>query len=192
MDTFEGKELGLHWNFLRTPYEKWYGLENGALRILCRQGVVDSLVNPSFIARRIQHHEFEISTQLEFSTKKENEKAGLVIYRNSNAHYQLLKGKKTIELIKTIKDDKRVIAIERYDDDKVILKAVNKGLDVVFYFGSAPDMLKQLGEKQDISIISDEVSGQFNGPYVGMYATGTGSESKNEAVFQWFRYCKVK
>lgn len=59
------------------------------------------MINPSMVVRRIQHHHFDAATHLNFSSKKENEQAGLIIYRKSLCHYQLLREKKEIILIKT-------------------------------------------------------------------------------------------
>ncbi len=187
-DEFENDPLALYWNFLRTPYDKWYELGEGKIQIQLRPQVLDSLVNPSLIARRIEHHAFRTATKLVFNPKKENEQAGLVIYRRSENHYQLVKQKNELVLIKTLPGEKQEIARVPYKDQEVVLAAEAKGLDLQFSYGSSFEDLKPIGPIQNMNVISDELAGGFNGPYVGMYATSNGSKSKTNAGFDWFEY----
>ncbi len=188
MDDFEGSELRLQWNFLRTPYEKWYALKDGILSIELRPEVADSLVNPSLIARRIEHHVWRASTKLSFRTKKTNEQAGLIIYRNSRNHFQFLKEKNELVLIKNQKGQRREIARLPYANDEVFLAVEANKLSVKFKFGATENTMQSMGEEEELSLISDEIAGGFNGPYVGVYASSNGQESKNAADFEWFAY----
>ncbi|WP_297086605.1 glycoside hydrolase family 43 protein [uncultured Draconibacterium sp.] len=192
-DNFESDKLGLEWICLRSPLEKWHKLDDGKLVLNLRPQVLDSLVNPSFWAQRIRSHHFEISTELEFQTEKENECAGLVVYRKSSTHYQLLKTKDEILLIKTVAKDeigtesfKEIIATVPFNQNKVYLKVSGKGLDLQFYFGASPENMKPIGEAQDFSIVSDEIAGRFNGTVAGIYATSNGKPSTNTASFEYF------
>lgn len=187
-DEFEDENLDLEWNFLRTPLEKWFDLNKGILTINLREEVLDSLVNPSLIARRIEHHNFKASTHLDFTTKEENEKAGLIIYRRSQNHYQFLKENDQVVLIKTLQGEKTEIARAPYEYDSIILEVNAEGRAVTFSFGYSEADMKQLGEVQDMNVISFELSDGFNGPYVGMYATSSGEKSENKANFKWFEY----
>jgi len=187
-DDFNEETLALQWNFLRTPYEKWYDLEEGALSLQLRPEVADSLVNPSLVARRIQDHVFEAATHLTFSSRKDNEHAGMIIYRNSGCHYQLVKSKKDLVLIKTIQGSSGVVARVPYDGKEVVLTAKAQGLDVTFGYGPSPEEQTQIGAVQNMNVISDEIAGRFNGPYIGMYTTSNGQGSKANASFDWFDY----
>lgn len=189
-DDFEGERLALQWNFLRTPYEQWHELHDGELALQLRPQVIDSLTNPSFIARRIQHHQWEASTKMSFNSKKENEKAGLVIYRRSLNHYQLLKQGKEIILLKTFGGIQEKVATVAYENKDVVLYAKAHNNTVDFYYGASDEDLKPIGTTQDLSIISDEKASGFNGPFIGMYATSSGKSSKNKACFDWFEYKK--
>ena len=75
-----------------------------------------------------------------------------------------------------------------WDDKEVVLTIKADGLDVTFGYGTSLDAQKQIGDIQNLNIISDEISGLFNGPYVGMYATSNGVKSKASAAFDWFEY----
>ncbi len=187
-DGFSGEELDLNWNFLRTPYEPWFQLEEGHLNIMLRPQVADSLVNPSLIAKRIEHHHFNAATHMTFSSRKENEQAGLIIYRTSESHYQLLKSKKDLILIKTMDGSSAVEARVPYDEKEVVLSADAKGVDLVFKYGPSPSQMTQIGPVQTMAVVSDELAWGFNGSYIGMYATSNGKESKAIASFHWFDY----
>ena len=79
-----------------------------------------------------------------------------------------------------------IVASAPYKNEEVVLSAKVDGIKVQFYFGETEETLKPLGEIQDYTLISDEVAQKFNGVYVGMYATSTGEESKESALFDWF------
>ncbi len=187
-DNFVSQELALQWNFLRVVHEKWYSTGEDGLELDLRPEVADSLVNPSMVMRRIKDHYFEASTHLHFSSKKENEQAGLIIYRNSMCHYQLLKEKKELVLIKTRLGERSEIARLPWEKKDVILAAKAEGIKVTFSYGPDPENLTQIKPDQSLDVISDEIAGKFNGSYIGMYASSNGKESKTSATFQWFEY----
>lgn len=187
-DTFGTEKLALHWNYLRVPHEIWDSIGADGLMLRLRPQVVDSMVNPSMVARRIEHHNFEVAAFCNFSSKKKNEQAGLIIYRNSLCHYQLLREKKEIVLIKTVLGERKEIARIPWEEEEVVLTAKADKLKLVFGCGSTPEHQRQIGNIQNMNVVADEISGQFNGSYVGMYATSNGKESKSFATFRWFEY----
>ncbi len=189
-DHFDKPELAPEWNFLRTPYTKWYELDKGMLSIELRPEVIDSLVNPSFIARRIQHHHFYATTAMNFKTKHENEQAGLVAYRNSGNHVRLVKDNNSLVLVWTMKGNSEELARVPYTHDNVVLRIEGDGIRAQFSYGQTEDKLMPIGAQLDLSIIADEVALGFNGPYVGMYATSNGKPSNAVAAFNWFEYSK--
>ncbi|MDO6760464.1 glycoside hydrolase family 43 protein [Tamlana sp. 2_MG-2023] len=193
-DEFQNKTLGLEWNFLRSPREQWYTLKDGELEIKLRPETVNELVNPSYIAQRTRNFSYQSTTKLSFKTKKENEKAGLAIYRKTGNNYQLLKTKDKIVLIKTYQKvlngffEPELIASIPYSKNNVVLGAKVDELDVQFLYGENETDLKPIGAIQDYTIVSDEVAQKYNGVYVGMYATSSGKTSKKSAKFEWFDY----
>jgi alpha-N-arabinofuranosidase len=187
-DEFDGKGLALNWNVLRTPYSAWWKQEGGKLEMQLRPEVADSLVNPSLIATRIEDHHFLAATQMEFSPKKENEQAGMILYRTSLNHYLLLREKKEVVLVKVKDGEHQELARVPYKGKQVIFSAEASGVDVVFRFGPSEDRLEQIGTVQSMGLLSDEEAWGFNGPYVGMYATSGGMESQVSAAFEWFEY----
>ncbi|MCG8702397.1 MAG: glycoside hydrolase family 43 protein [Bacteroidales bacterium] len=187
-DEFNGNKLALEWNFLRTPYEKWHIQKDGKLGLRLRPEVVDSFTNPSLIARRIQHHKWSASTQISFSSKKMNEHAGMILYRSSENHFKFVKGKDEIVIIKTEKGISKKVSKVDYAAKDLVMKVEINNLEVKFYYGTDLDNLIQLGDNLDIRLLSDELSGGFNGPFVGMYASSNGLSSKSIATFDWFEY----
>lgn len=193
-DEFTDTSLGLQWNFLRSPKYEWYAQKSGQLEIQLRPEMITQLVNPSFIGQRTKHHSYEASTMVSFKSKKDNEKAGLVIYRRHGNNYQLLKGKDKIILVRAFQEgnngdfEPKIVASVPYKDKAVILKVEVEGVQVQFLYGEDENNLKPIGKIQDYTLVSDDVAQKFNGVYVGMYASSTGKKSGNKALFDWFEY----
>jgi len=186
-DDFKDAELALYWNFIRTPIKKWYSIKNGKLILETRQKSIDNFENPSFIGRRVVDHNCSATTALLFKTKKENEKAGLVLYRNKDSHFQLVKSAKTIQLINTSVNEKKIVSEIPYSKDEVFLKIANNSSNkAVFSFSENGEDFQQIGEAQDLFYLSDEAFVRYNGLYVGMYTTSLDKESNNQAKFDWF------
>ena len=184
--------MALHWNFLRTPYNQWYKLTGEALEISLRPEVLEKPENPSFIARRIEHHSFLAVIRMQFASGKENEQAGLAIYRTSKNHYQFLKQKKELVLIKTLGDKREEVARLPFKGSEVYLVVEAHDLELRFKYGSSMNGLNQIGPVQNMNVVSDELAWGFNGSYVGMYATSKGQKSKASATFEYFEYEGLK
>jgi alpha-N-arabinofuranosidase len=193
-DDFENDNLGLEWNFLRSPKYPWYSIKKGNLKIQLRPERVTELKNPSFIAQRTRHHHYTAKTKLSFQTKKENEKAGLVIYRRHGNNYQLLKTKDSLQLIKVYQKNNKgtfkpeIVASIPYKQKEVVLSVKVSSTKVQFFYGKSEKELTPMGAIQDYTIVSDDIAKKFNGVYIGMYATSTGKKCINTAAFDWFEY----
>ena len=191
-DDFSEPGLGMQWNMLRTPQTTWYALADGKLRLALRPETLDQLANPSLLARRIQHFRFSASTKMDFAPATPGERAGMVLYRSSACHYQFLKEGGYLLVIRTEKGEKTEVARVEYEPASVVLKAEASGLDLQFSYGENVDDMKKLGEVQSMSTLSFETAGGFNGPFVGVYATGSGAPSELEASFDWFEYSETE
>lgn len=187
-DEFDGTGLAPYWYFTRVPQKKWYSVSNGKLTVQPQSEVMDSLVNSAMIIRKLTGHIFTATTRLEFQTKKENEQAGLVLYRTANGYYALLKDKSGITLIKKHLGQKELIKHVPYNNSQVYLHVKANGLKVDFSFGKTPDDLTNIGATQSLEVIADNKYNKFNGPGVGVYATANGKASTNKALFEWFEY----
>lgn len=187
-DEFNTNDLALKWCTIRTPKESFYEISDGKFEMNLRPEVLDSLVNSSIMIQRIEHHQFSASTKLSFKTSKENEQAGLTIYRTSENFYLLMKEKNELVLIKSFKGVKEEIARIPYKKSEIFLKAEGNNLELVFSYGTSENEMKQIGETQSLIVIADGNGNQFNGAGVGMYATSNGLKTTAKASFDWFEY----
>lgn len=187
-DEFNGNKLALKWHFIRIPNEQFCTFSNGWLKLKLRPEVADSLVCPSMIVQKIQHFTFQATTKLSFSTSKNTEQAGLIIYRNADSYYMLLKDKLGLVLIKKDAGKKEIIAHAPYAYPEVYLKAAVNNTDVVFSYGRIPGKLSKIGETQSMTTVAESKLNRFNGPGIGVYASSNGEKSDNTASFDWFEY----
>ena len=88
-DEFDQTTLKMDWNFIRTPKEKWYELRDNSLIIEARPFSISEVGNPSFIGRRLQHFNAEMTTALMLEDSKDME-AGLVVFQNEKFYYKLV------------------------------------------------------------------------------------------------------
>lgn len=188
-DNFDTSSLRLAYNFLRTPQSQWYTLEKGQLSLqLLPEKLTDEQCNPSMVVRRLESNNFMVTAEIQFDTKKKNEEAGLTIFRNADCHYRLKKTKREITLVCVKKGDKQYIATVPFKGKKVVLQVESVGKHFTFRYGADETHLQPIGTSQTAMVVSDNVTGGFNGPYVGMYASSNGLPSKNDAKFNWFEH----
>jgi xylan 1,4-beta-xylosidase len=198
-DDFETSKLNDQWMFLRTPTEYWYAIDTqkGAVEMQTRPETVSGTGNPSFIGFRQQHLIGEVSTEMEFSTQKENEKAGLLVFQNESHFYYLCQ---------SIKNSQPVIQL--YQSDGTAVKEINtivlkstrkvffkiKANKAVYDFQYSLDNKKWItvADKVDAKFLSTEVAGGFVGTFYALYTTAMGQESSNKASFNWFKNTNEK
>jgi alpha-N-arabinofuranosidase len=199
VDQFNGTSLDYQWMFLRTPHDKWYSLDSkkGAITLKTRPETVSGTGNPSFIGFRQQHLIGEVSTEMEFSTKKENEKSGLIVFQNESHFYYLCQ---------SVKNDKNVVqlyksngeAIEEIkwatieSTDKLFLKIVANGPVYSFQYSLDNKKWNMLADQVDAKFLSTQVAGGFVGAFYAMYTTSMGEKSTNQAQFNWFKNTNTK
>lgn len=191
-DQFKGDKLGLQWNFARTPQGNFYSLSDGKLKMKLLPEIMDSLVSPSMIIRRITHQDFFMQAKMEFNAKSQNEVAGVTIYRASTNYYQMVKTQNTVKLIRRQGKNIEVMAEKPYTKSDVIFSIKAVGGTMNFMFGDKEWSKETLAEGISLEAISDEKTLGFTGPFIGMYASSNGTSSQNEALFDWFDYEDLK
>ena len=191
-DEFEKPELNFVWSFLRTPFEKWYELKNSKLTLNLRPQKVTDFVNPSLIARRIQHKNFDAVLKMEFTPKQEGEEAGLIVMQNGKNHYRLVVQRKlkkdSVFLFKMEKDFETIAYAAPYKSKSLVFKVEVRSLGYQFSMGENESSLKEVGYVQDATVNSSNKAGGFIGPFIGMYCSSNGKPTKNKAFFDWFKY----
>lgn len=192
-DNFDTENLAPQYNFLRTPFEKWWDLDDGQLHIDLRPMKFTELGNPSMIVRRIQHLNYKATTHLTFDSKKSNEEAGITAFLDNLQHYRLVKKDRKIQLIKVDLGKETVVAEATYKSKNIVLQIEANMFDFTFKYGEDENSLKKIGTIQDAKVITARTFNGtgFNGIYTGMCASSNGEKSKKKAVFNWFEYKKI-
>lgn len=181
--------------FMRTiDYTSFSTSKKNGLTLNLKPERVSELANPSFIGKRQQHINSAIETNMEFSPKASNEKAGLVILQDEEHFYFLSKtkkeGKNVIQLLKSKGNATEMIAEAYLTDNvaKVGLKIVSDSDSYSFYFSPDSKKWTLLKDKVDAKFLSTKEAGGFIGCMYGMYATSNGEKSTNTASFNYLKY----
>ncbi len=202
-DEFDEKTLNRVWMFLRTPHEKWYDLtkKKGHIGIRLRAETCAGNMNPSFLGHRQQHLKGSVAVKLNFNSKGENEKAGLLAFQNENHFYFICKSveKKNavVQLFKSISKKESIEEMELLSSIKLTKKEAMKDINLKiqaegnyysFYYSIEPNKWILLKDKVDAKFLSTKVAGGFVGTIYALYATSSGKPSDNISYFDWFEY----
>lgn len=187
-EEFEGDTLPLGWYSVRIPKKNVWRLDKGRLVMNLRPEVIDSLTYASMLIRKLKNLDFTVTTALKFQTKKENERAGIVLYRSANGYFTLLKGHNDLILERKLKGVKEVIARVPYKKAQVWLKIEVKGGVIRHFFATKPHIWKKIGGDLTMEAVSDNKFNKFNGTGIGLYATSNLEKSHNKAYYDWFEY----
>lgn len=192
-DDFDGSTLDFPWSFLRNPNKDSWSLSDrpGYLTLYGSSIRLDDLDSPSFIGRRQQHFDCNISTCLEFSPTEEGEETGLTVFMNDRFHYEIAvgirNGVKKVFIRRRIGSLWRVESEYEYAQDAIILSNQADPKNYTFSYQQPDGESITLGTGE-CSLLSTEVAGGFTGVYFGLYATGNGRPSTTPAYFDWFEY----
>ncbi|MFW6353779.1 MAG: glycoside hydrolase family 43 protein [Verrucomicrobiota bacterium] len=112
-DEFAERALSPAWIMLRTPpADAWWKLRTargGTLELTPREERLTGRSNPSFLARRVQHHEFEAALSLR-PPRESGVEAGLAAFQSGRFHYFLHVSRS---------DDGLTLGLERVKDGAV-------------------------------------------------------------------------
>lgn len=189
--------LNTEFLFLRTHNPDWYSFKQnpGALTIKLRPETVMETGNPSFIGRRQQHLQSSASTELDFSTVKDNEKAGLIIFQGEKNFYYICKssdgGKAVVQLFKGNASGKMDLVKQAAlpaSKSKLFLKISAERDTYSFWYGQQNDKWTLLQDKLDAKFLSTAIAGGFVGSLFAMYATSGGVPSNNQVAYKWLEY----
>ena len=192
-DDFDSPTLAFKWNFLRTPREQFWNLEErpGHLRLKLRPQRLSERANPSFVGRRQQHIHFAAQTFLDFIPRRENEYAGLALIQNNDFYFLFVIGlgkQPAISLIKRSAGIQEIIAEKPITAGQIHLKVEAHEQNYGFYFSDRSGDWLPLVENVDGRILSTPVAGGFVGAFIGMYASSNGGPDANYVDFDWFEY----
>ena len=204
--TFEAPELSHDFQSLRIPKEEsWCSLSQrkGYLRLIGKESL-NSFHHQSLVARRLQHFNVEVITEVEFNPKNLLQMAGLVFYYNTG-HYHYA------NITANYDGSKQYLSIVTADnysmefqEELVEVTAVKKihfmgklsGAQLQFFYAlDQGNHFHQLGKPLDASILSDDYVQQggihyrpaFTGCFVGMCCQDLATQNQ-AADFKSFHY----
>lgn len=159
------------------------------------------MMNPSFVGRRQQHLRCSASTALLFTSKADNEKAGLLVFQNERHFYFLCKssekGEPVIQLYSSDSSGKAANGMvliastpiaKNEQENEVLLKIEAKEDVYSFSYAYNPGQWTLLKDSIEARFLSTRVAGGFVGCMYAMYATSQNKESSNVAAYDWFEY----
>ncbi|MDK2843120.1 MAG: xylan 1,4-beta-xylosidase [Anaerophaga sp.] len=182
-DDFSEDSLAFYWNFIRTPHEKWFELEDNALKLDFRPVSFREKKNPAFIGYRQQHHRFVATTALNFTPGGPDDTAGLLCFRNETSNYYLglSCNNKQMEAFveKTIvrggQPVKKRLSIKKINwnaGHPVYLRVEGKDNTMNFLISEDNETWETLAEGLAASYLRIATDGDSVGTYIGMYASG--------------------
>ncbi len=159
----------------------------------------------AFVGRRQQHMDFSAAVRMTFSPR-DGETAGLAILQNNNANLRiemaLEGGRRVLRVMRymvdthaelghhgaTITAEETCLASLPWDADSAVLRIWTNGQEHHFCAGADENSLRPLCESVHGGFLGSETCGGFVGAFIGMFCSGNGRESENEAAFDWFEY----
>jgi len=181
--------------FLRTLDQSWFKLSkaDGITMNLSPETCMGT-GNPAFIGKRQQHLICKASTELNFTARAKNEKAGLLIYQSEFNFYYLCKSiegsRQVLQIFKGNKQNNNMSLIKQVyvGKSKLYLQIeADKSVCNFYYSNNAKDW-KLLAGGLDGKYLSTKVAGGFVGSLFALYATSSGLNSDNKASFKWLDY----
>ncbi|HEU4625878.1 MAG TPA: glycoside hydrolase family 43 protein [Steroidobacteraceae bacterium] len=175
-DEFDGPTLNPAWIYVRVPKERWADLTSrpGALTIHPRAESLDTLKNPSFLARRQQHMAFDASTSLELPASG-RVAAGLAAFQNERYWY-FLGARRTAGGVEVFLERcagetaTTVASASLASAARLQLKISANGAAYSFSYAGSDGRWRMLRANEDGTLLSTDVAGGFIGAVVGPYA----------------------
>ena len=185
--------------FLRTHNPSWYSLKDNknSLTLKLLPETISEKGNPAFIGRRQQHLTSYASTEMDFSAKQENEKAGIIIFQSENNFYYLCKSQTATNQVIQLYKGKRNVdgGMELIKEEvlpqsniKIFLKISSDKDKYKFSYAMKNGDWKILADQLDGKYLSTAVARGFVGSLYGVYATSNGKPSQSTTNFKWLEY----
>jgi xylan 1,4-beta-xylosidase len=192
-DDFDSTSLRLPWNFVRNPYAADWSLtaNPGFLRLNGSTISFKQKDSPAFICRRQAAFNIVASTKISFTPTASNEEAGLVVRGNDKNHYDLLitmlGGARVIMLREYLRDEVVELKYKEIPEGDIILRISATELQYQFWIQQEGKTAELIGSALTKNLSTEVIEG-FTGVFIGMYASGNGTENVDPADFDWFDY----
>jgi alpha-N-arabinofuranosidase len=175
-DDFDAPVMKPEWLQVRVPRKNWADLRSkpGVLTIHAQPIPLESLKNPSFLARRQQHLSFEASTAFTLP-KAGRVAAGIVAFQSEDFWYFLgaRRAGREVELFlqRRSRGSTETVATQRLPADAPLtVKIRGDGAAYSFLYAVDGQPWQTLRDNEDGTILSTDVAGGFVGAMVGPFA----------------------
>jgi xylan 1,4-beta-xylosidase len=200
-EDFDGKQLPIDFQWLRSPYpDELFSLaaRPGFLRLYGRE-TIGSIFRQSLVARRQQAHCYSAITAMEFEPAHYQQAAGLVCYYNSAKFHYLFVSRdeehgRHLRVMTCTPDSPQSDAFTapiKLPPGRIELRVEVDNERLRFAYRMGAGSWNWLPELFDASILSDEATvpgaPNFTGAFVGM-ACQDMSGAAHAADFDWFEY----
>ena len=214
-EEFDEDKLSMSFSLYGRPYEKYYNLSDSKLFLKCiAQSLTDEIHPVSFVPqyRKDAYAAFvgkcqrkidtTVTCQMQFLPENE-ESAGLAVMQAMNHQYHVERavsaGKQVVRVVRYKGEyncppylpgfefhAKREVLIEQeWDDRDIVLQIQMEGEKFMIRVGTDRQHLKDM-IVADGKEINPEYVGCMAGTMIGMFASGHGTSSDNQAAFDWF------
>lgn len=179
-ESFDSNKLSHDWMTLKGPASDLYSLTDkpGYLNIKCANVKSSEKTELPYICRRINHHKFEATTRLTFTPKNDDERAGMMLYKDETHHYFLAKekaGKNSKLTLYKMTDNglEKEQSVNIANKSTIDLKVASDGKTFDFYYSTNNGKTwKPVMLGADARYTSTANAGGFTGTTIGVYATG--------------------
>jgi len=183
--------------FLRKNDSSWYKLDHnkGLIMNLKPETCMES-GNPAFLGKRQQHMACSATTDMGFTAKAENEKAGIMIFQGEYNFYFMCKSlDKEKQVIQLYKGNKATSSMELIKQEVLLGAGSELELKIDARAAFYDFKYKQKGKTWEIletdvdgKYLSTEAAGGFIGSLFALYATSSGKQSDSQASYKWLDY----
>lgn len=175
---FQGEQLPVEFQFLRTPETPWWGKKEGKLFLQARTVSLSDVDNPSFLGYRIKDRDFEVETEVTTEDLTAGI-AGLTGFQDEHNYYVFGKcidrdGYHSVRIIQCHKGEKTVLIIplEKAEADlplRLKMKAAG-GKFEFFYSVGQGQPFRRAGAEKDFPVeVLNPV--EFTGSFAGVYCS---------------------
>lgn len=182
-DEFDGDRLPPYWMMARNPKGDWYRLSDGALTLKLQPVGLSDHGNPAFWARRQQHHNATIITDMVFTPDQPGERAGLAAVQSDESWMRFTIEKEGGQLVARVaaragKDtpaDGQILgSVPVKASASYRLRITARGGEYDFDVAAAGADWQPVVKGADGTILSTKKAGGFIGVMVGPFAQGPG------------------
>ena len=151
----------------------------GFLRIKGSEKQLDDSGSPSFVGRRQQDIDFQVTTAFHAQGKGN---AGLTVYMCPFAHYDLFISDNQLKLRYRLGELCHESTVGKVPDDFVYVRVKGNAEFYTFFYSIDGTHYKEAG-RMNTRFLSSETNGGFTGIYLGLFAEGDA-----QAYFDFFNY----